>query len=83
LEIFGQFTDPNAQDLSNITSDHILYEYMANTATQIDFNQANFSMSAGFSFNVSENSTIKIIISNNEIPGYGDSNTLIGFETRF
>lgn len=83
LEIFGKFTDPTAQDLSNISPDHILYEYMTNTTSEIDFYQATFSISAGFSFNTSENSKIKIIISNNEIPGYGDSNTLIGFETRF
>lgn len=83
LEIFGKFTDPTAQDLSNISPDHILYEYMTNTTNEIDFYQATFSMSAGFSFKTGENSEIKIIISNNEIPGYGDCNTLIGFETRF
>ncbi|MFT7423746.1 MAG: hypothetical protein ACI8UC_001831, partial [Psychromonas sp.] len=29
------------------------------------------------------NSKIKIVISNNEIPGYGTSKALVGFETKF
>jgi len=82
VELFGNFTDPETQQLSNVSTDQALYSYYSNTQ-RLDINNSTFSLGAGFSFNTSSDGQIKVIISNNEVPGYGSSNALIGFQTRF
>lgn len=82
MELFGNLSDPSKQYLSNLSTDHALYDYIANTE-QIDFQDSSLSLGAGISFNASETSKIKIVISNHKMPGYGDSQALLGFETRF
>ena len=82
IELFGNFSDPARQYLSNLSADHALHDYIANSE-QIDFSNSTLSLGAGISFNTGQSSKIKIIISNNEMPGYGNSTTLVGFETRF
>jgi len=82
LELFGNFSDPATQQLSNLSTDQALHTYYSNTA-QLDFNDSAFSIGAGFSFKTSEQSKIKVIISNDKMPGYGSSNALLGFQTRF
>jgi hypothetical protein len=82
LEIFGNFSDPFSQYLSNLSEDHLLYDYQSNTG-EFDIYNSNLALGAGISFNTSSNSRIKIVISNNDIPGYGMSKALIGFEAQF
>ena len=81
LELFGHFSEPFSQSLSNFSADHLLYDYRANSK---DFNIYNstLSLGGGISFKTSRQSKVKIVISNN-IPGYGNSNALFGFETKF
>jgi hypothetical protein len=82
LEVFGNFSDQSKQYLSNLPADHPLYDYFANSE-QTDLFNSDLSLGAGISFNTGRSSKIKVIISNNEMPGYGSSTTLLGFETRF
>ena len=82
MELFGNFSDPSTQYLSNLSADHALHDYIANSE-QIDFSNSTLSLGAGISFNTGQSSKIKLIISNNEMPGYGNSTTLVGFETSF
>lgn len=82
LEIFGNFSDPFSQYLSNLSADQILYNYQSNSE-EFDIYNSNLALGAGISFNISSNSKIKIVISNNDIPGYGMSKALIGFEAQF
>lgn len=82
IEFFGSFSDLATQHLSNISSDQALYEYYSNTA-QWDLYDSSFTIGAGISFNTSEQSKIKLLISSNEMPGYGTSNALVGFESKF
>ncbi len=82
MELFGNFSDPTRQYLTNLSADHALHDYIANSE-QIDFYNSDLSLGAGISFNTGQSSKIKVIISNNEMPGYGSSKALLGFETRF
>jgi hypothetical protein len=82
LEFFGNFSDPVSQQLSNFSTDHLLYNYRSN-AQGFDLYNSDLALGAGISFNTSSNSKIKIVISNNEIPGYGTSKALVGFESQF
>jgi hypothetical protein len=82
FELFGNFSDPSTQKLSNVSSDQLLYNYMSSTEA-LDIYSSTMSLGAGFSFPAGENTKIKIILSNNEMPGYGNSNALVGFETSF
>lgn len=82
LELFGHFSDPSTQNLSNISQDQALYHYFSSTE-YFDFYESNFSIGAGISFNTGKNSKVKVLISNKQMPGYGTSNALLGFETSF
>jgi len=82
LEVFGNFSDHFSQYLSNFSSDHLLYDYQSNSQ-ELDITNCDLSLGAGISFNTSPRSKVKIIISNNDIPGYGTSKALLGFETQF
>ena len=82
MELFGNFTDPSRQYLSNISADNALHDYIANSE-QFDIYESDVSLGAGVSFNTGQSSKIKFIISNNKMPGYGNSTALLGFETRF
>jgi hypothetical protein len=82
LEFFGNFSTPASQYLSNFSADHLLYNYRSNSET-FDLYRSDLALGAGISFKTDSNSKIKIVISNNEIPGYGTSKALVGFETKF
>jgi hypothetical protein len=82
LEVFGNFADPSSQYLSNLSNDHINSDYLANSH-QYSISNQDMSIGAGVSFNTSTHSKIKIIISNTDLPGYGNSSALFAFETQF
>lgn len=82
MELFGNFTDPSRQYLSNMSANNALYDYIAHSE-RIDIYESDLSVGAGVSFNTGQTSKIKFIISNNEMPGYGNSTALLGIETRF
>lgn len=82
LEVFGNFSDPATQQLSNISKDQTLSNYYSHTQN-LNIYESDFSIGAGFSFNTSEYSKVKVIISNSSMPGHGSSNALLGFETNF
>jgi hypothetical protein len=82
LELFGNFCDLSKQYLSNLSTDHALYNSLANSQ-QTDLLNDDIALGAGVSFNTGKSSKIKIIMSNNDMPGYGNSRTLVGFETSF
>ena len=84
LEVFGNFSDFSKQYLSNLPTDHPLYEHFINSEqSSVDLLDNDLSLGAGISFNTSQSSKVKLVISNNDMPGYGGSRTLVGFETRF
>jgi len=82
LELFGNFSSSSTPSFSNFSADQALYDYYSNTAQNDDYN-GSFSVGAGFSFKAGERSKIKVVISNNDMPGYGASTALLGFQTRF
>ena len=82
LELFGNFCDLSQQYLSNLSRDHALYDSMLNTQ-QTDILNNDLALGAGVSFNTGKSSKIKIIMSNNDMPGYGSSRALVGFQTDF
>lgn len=82
LEMFGKFSDLSKQYLSNLSDDHALYNYIHHSE-QINVEESQLLLGAGISFNTSPSSIIKIIISNHEMPGYGNSKALLGFEKKF
>lgn len=82
FELFGNFTNPVNVRLSNLSNDQTLSIYYSNTE-QLDIYQSELSLGAGFSFKAGKESKIKLLISNNEMPGYGKSRALVGFETSF
>lgn len=82
IELFGNFSDPDTQRFTNISSDQAMSNYYANTQL-LDIYESSLSFGAGISFNTSEATKVKVIISNNSMPGYGSSNALLGFEATF
>ena len=82
IELFGNFSDPATQGLSNVSEDQTLSNYYSNTEL-LNIDNSELSVGAGFRFNTSSQSKVKVIISNNNMPGYGNSNVLLGFETSF
>jgi hypothetical protein len=82
LEFFGHLSNPASQHLSDFSADHLLYNYRSNSQA-LDLYRSDLALGAGISFNTGSNSKIKIVISNNEIPGYGTSKALVGFESQF
>ncbi|WP_019615240.1 hypothetical protein [Psychromonas ossibalaenae] len=84
LEFFSNFSNPSTAYLSNMSDDHAMSDYMSNTQHSDFYDKdTDIGFGAGFSFNTSPTGKIKIIISNEEIPGYGNSKALIGFESKF
>ena len=82
IELFGNFSDPATQGFSHVSDDQTLSNYYSNTELLNIYN-SELSVGAGIRFNAGERSQIKLIISNNNMPGYGNSNALLGFETSF
>ena len=82
LEIFGKLSNPNSAYLSNLSRDHALYEYFSHSET-LDIYNSDIALGAGISFQTSPLTKIKILISNESLPGHGDSNALIGFDSKF
>lgn len=83
LEVFGNFFDVSRPYQSHISVDHALHEHMNNSEQSEFLLDREIALGAGFSFKTSQSSKVKVIISNDDIPGYGNSTTLVGFETRF
>jgi hypothetical protein len=82
IEFFGNFSEPTSRGLSNLSNDQALSNHYSNTQF-LNIYDSELSIGAGISFKSGQNSKIKVIITNNEIPGYGNSNALLGFETKF
>ncbi len=82
VEIFGNFSDPMTQRLSNNSVDQALSNHYSNTE-MLNIYNSQLSVGAGFSFYTEYGDKIKIIISNSKIPGFGNSTALLGFETTF
>lgn len=82
LEFLGAFSNPGSQYLSNFSTDHLLYNYQSNSE-EFDLYNSVLALGAAISFNTSSSSKIKIVISNNDIPSYGTSKALVGFESQF
>ena len=82
FELFGNFSDPDTQYLTNLSSDQALYDHMENTS-QFNMYDSELSVGAGLSFKTGKSSKIKIILSDGHMPGYGNSKALLGFETKF
>jgi hypothetical protein len=82
IELFGNFSEPTTRLLSNLSEDQVLSNHYSNTKF-LNVYGSELSLGAGISFNTGDNSKIKVIISNSDMPGYGSSKALIGFETSF
>ncbi|PKG39327.1 hypothetical protein [Psychromonas sp. Urea-02u-13] len=82
IELFGNFSDPSTRLLSNLSEDQALSGHYSNTQF-LNVYSSEFSLGAGISFSTGDNSKIKVIISDSDMPGYGNSNALLGFETSF
>ena len=82
FEIFGNLSDPDTSYLSNLPNGHSIYNYYTDTGT-FELGSSEIALGAGFSIHTSQNTKLKIIVSDGDLPGYGSSNTLIGFETIF
>jgi len=82
LELYANFSDPSTQYLSNLSTDHALYDYISRSE-RFNLYDSELSVGAGMSFHTSQSSKIKFILSNGKMPGYGGSTALFGFETRF
>lgn len=82
IEIFGSFSDPKTQYLTNLSSDQATYGHIENTSP-FNMYDSELSIGAGVSFKTGNSSKIKIILSDGNMPGYGNSNALFGFETKF
>lgn len=82
FEVFGNLSDPETSYLSNLPSDISLYNYYTYTST-FELSNSELSIGAGFSVHTSPNTKLKLVISDGDLPGYGSSNALFGFETIF
>lgn len=82
FEVFGNFSNPETQHFSNISADQALSTYYSNTEGLNIYN-SQLSVGAGISFYTVGGDKIRIIVSNNKIPGYGSSTALLAFETKF
>lgn len=82
LELYANFSNPSTQYLSNLSTDHALYDYISRSE-RFDLYDSELSVGAGMSFYTSQSSQIKFILSNGKMPGYGGSTALFGFETHF
>ena len=82
MEVFGHFTDAADQYLNNMSADNALHEHIVNSAQSRGYN-TDLSLGAGFSFKTSQSSKIKVILSNKELPCYGNSTAIVGFEKDF
>lgn len=82
LEVFGYFSEAATQYLSNLSTDQTLSDYFTHS-DEINISDADLSLGVGIRFSTSESSNIKILISNDSLPGYGGSTALIGFEKKF
>ena len=82
FEVFGNLSDPDTSYLSNLSNNSSLYNYYTETGT-FELSNSELSIGAGFSVHTSASTKLKLIISDGDLPGYGSSNALFGFETIF
>lgn len=82
FEVFGNFAAPSSQFLSNLSDDHVYSNFLANS-TEFGSTTQDVTFGAGLSFNTGSSSKIKVIVSNEDIPGHGTSSALFAFETEF
>jgi len=80
FEVFGQFSNSSNQYLSNMSAEMVHFHYQPN---EITFEDSELNLGLGFSFKTSPATKIKVIISDGELPGYGSSKTILGFESIF
>lgn len=82
FELFGKLSDPKNDNHRDMAQDNPLYEYFENSEV-LDIYNSELSLGAGISFQTSPFSKVKVLISNKNLPGYGSSQALIGFESSF
>lgn len=82
FEVFGKLSDPKNDNIRDMTRDNVLYEYTENSEV-LDVYNSELALGAGISFQTSPFSKIKVLISKKNLPGYGTSQALIGFESSF
>lgn len=82
VEVFGNFYDPFTQNLSNLSSDQAMSNYFGHSE-QVNLYESEFALGAGISYQTDSSSQFKVVISNENIPGYGGSTALFGYEQKF
>ena len=82
FEVFGNISDSKTSYLSNLPKNVTIFDYYTDSGT-FDLEHSNMTLGAGFGFNASKTTKIKLIVSDGDLPGYGSSNALVGFETIF
>ena len=82
FEVFGKLTDSEYSIRSEMTKNNVLYQYNENSDV-LDVYNSTIALGAGFSFHTSPFSKVKVLFSNESLPGYGNSQALIGFESEF
>ena len=82
FEVFGKLSDPDYNVRSEMTKNNVLYQYNENSDV-LDIYNSTLSLGAGISYRTSPLSKIKVLFSNQNLPGYGNSQALIGFESQF
>jgi hypothetical protein len=80
FEVFGKFSNSSNEYLSNLPNEMIFYNYQPN---EISFEESDLNLGVGFSFRTSPATKVKVILSDGELPGYGSSKAIIGFESIF
>ncbi len=81
LEVFGQAYNRASQAYVHLSEDMSLYRVM-----RVDLiGNPNDQLAIGFGLGVpfSSQLTLKAIVSNNDIPGYGSANYAVGFEWHY
>lgn len=82
VEVFGNFYDPFTQNLSNLSSDQAMSNYFGHSE-QVNLYESEFALGAGISYKADSLSQFKVVFSNENIPGYGGSTALFGYEKKF
>ncbi len=82
FELFGKLSDSEYNVRSEMTKNNVLYQYNENSEV-LDIYNSTLALGAGISFQTTPFSKVKVLFSNENLPGYGNSQALIGFESQF
>ena len=82
FELFGKLSDSEYNVRSEMTKNNVLYQYNENSEV-LDIYNSTLALGAGISFQTTPFSKVKVLFSNESLPGYGNSQALIGFESQF